>query len=93
MPSKNKNVKLVKAPDGQPLELVRWYLAPIWIPTMLKEEIDAKCEKLNIPISEFVLGVALAGLEYDETTIAVTRSLCFPGHRRTDEGADDDTES
>lgn len=71
--------------DGIPVE--KWYLAPILIPTELKEEISAVANDADMALTEFVLCAALAAAGYNDKTVEAARRLCYPKGKRTEPAA------
>jgi len=71
-----------KEVDGVKLE--KWYVAPIWIPGEIREEITAIAKDHNMSLAEYVLVATIKLAGYDDDTANAARKLCYPKGKRTE---------
>lgn len=71
-----------KEVDGVKLE--KWFVAPIWIPGEIKDEITAIAKDHNMSLAEYVLVGAIKLAGYDDDTAKAARKLCYPKGKRVE---------
>ena len=80
----NANVRVVEGPNGEPIELVKWHITPIWMPGEAKDVISEKAAELDMKISEYVLACCMMGAGYGDEDVLFPRRLVFPTTRKTE---------
>lgn len=80
--SKTPQTKLVKGPGETEVELTKWYVSPMFIPTEMLERVKRAAMENDVSVAEYVFACTLYGVPYDKESVLVARRLCFTSATR-----------